>query len=292
MTMYDDHTHRYLETTRAHQTLTEIARAAHYVNHYLNETIVMEDEGDGEVTPRDALAAFRDRTGAVAVGAAEPANPRQWDREYDRRLRAKLACAADYADQVAAGARAVIAALDSGLITAPRTWTVDEINDGTMSAYLSDIAATGSDAAALWGCMSALTEARGSQAINHAVYDRHMAHIDKLWAASVDERQERPGRFPILAEPADDAEHVAGVLATWRGRYDAANNALAEPMPYLRAVQLINGCETFDRLAHYAEALTGPAWGEDVELPWTPETHDDASQVADRLMMALAHRVK
>lgn len=283
-----DNARRYLDITRAHHTLTTVARAAGYVNYYANELVVLNDEADGEVPVRDALVSLRDAAGAAAIGAAPPLDTNDWARAYAEALTKQLRHLASEAEAVAAGARSVLDALDAGLITAPRTWAADEVTGPAMADYLAETAETGGDAAQMWGCITALRRYRDDETITEVVYDRHMRRIADMWTDSHDAATGRyPGRFPIMAEPKDTAELVQGALESWGRRQDEANNALALPIPYLRAAQLINGCDTFERLTHYAAALTGPAWSESAE---TTDTYDNARQAADRLMIALGRR--
>lgn len=286
-TLDDDNARRYLDITRAHHTLTTIASGAGYVNHYANELVVFADEADGEVPLRDALVIFRDMGAKAAIGEAPPLDADDWTRAYADALTKQLGHLADEAGKVATGARTVLAALDGGLITAPRTWRADEVTDGTMNDYLERLADYGGDAVQIWGCMSALRGYLNDEAISEAVYDRHMGRIADMWADSNDDAKDNPGRFPIMADPKNTAAIVSNTLDAWGKRYDEANNALAEPVPYLHAGRLINACDTFDRLTHYAAALTGPSWSETAE---TTDTYDNARQAADRLMIALGRR--
>lgn len=267
---------RYLDLTRAHHMLTDLARIAGNLSHIANNRTVLADGGDGEVPVRDALVSLRDEAGRAATGSAEPLDTDAWKLQYDAELRSHLGRIAHDADTVANAARAVTGMLDAGLVTATRAWSPDEIADGAMLEHLDVIDTECGDAARLWGCMTALRLRLDGEDITEAVYDRHMERVAAIW-----------NEWPIAAaRPERTARLVADALDAWREHYESLNSALDGPMPFSTAGRLINQCGTFARLTCYAVSITGPAWSEDTEDP----DNGNARHSANRLMMALARR--
>ena len=272
MTELDANTRRYLDITRAHRTLAELAHPARMLNAYVNETPVWEADEDSRPL-YDALAGLRDAIGDAATGAAEPFEPEVWTRLFADNLAQRLALVVEHADTIAAGARSVLAAI--GAITAPRPWSADDITSGAMLDYLHGRMADG-DAAQVWGCVDALVHHQLDGVVTEAVYDHHMRTIDDLWQGNAFNRA-----------PKHEAGLIDGALSAWREHEDAANNALAAPVPFFRAAQLINAADTFARLGHYTAALIGPAWSETTD---TTDTYNNARAAADRLMIRIAQR--
>lgn len=273
MTELDPNTARYLDITRAHHTLERLGMPARMLNDYVNDVPVWDDDEDARPVA-EALADLRDTAGAAATGITGPYDPDMWSHLYARKLMKRLELIADYAEDIAAGARSVIASLEDGLITAPRPWTAADITDGTMYRYLSE--AIDGTASQAWGCIAALTEHRDAETINDAVYDRHMHLIDGQWS-----------RRAFAHAPEREAELVADALGAWREHEHTANTALDEPVPFPQAAHAINNAATFERLGRYAAALTGPAWSATAD---TTDTYDNARAAADRLMIRIAQR--
>jgi hypothetical protein len=249
-------TTRYMNVLRAHRQLDALAGDAEALMKAVNEC-PFEGRTSGTGPLYTALTVHVDATAAAACDETGPFTPRTVDADQAAAIAEALDRIADRARSLADRARAVRDALDAGLITDPRAWTADDINEGRMLESLEPVDAADEDTAwyafdamHLEGCVNALNRDRLADAITADTYDRHMARIAAV--------------APVIgAAPAGTAERVGHAIAQWREDDDEAAHALDTLTATLPARHAIIGAKTYARLEAFATALTGPAWDAD-----------------------------
>lgn len=248
---------RYVKITEAHQLLAAIGEGVDQLQAIAFASVFDDGADLATLRLRDALTAHLDTAGKAATGHSAPYTPTTVDYDYAAALAEALDTIEAAAAAIANRARAVRDALDGGLITDPRAWTADDINEGRMLAALEPVDAADEDTAwyafdamFLEGCVNALNRDRLTDAITADTYDRHMARIAAV--------------APIVgAVPAGTAERVGHAIAQWREDDNEAAHALDNLTATLPARHAIIGAKTYARLEAFVTALTGPAWDAD-----------------------------
>jgi hypothetical protein len=248
---------RYVKITEAHQFLAAIGEGVDQLQAIAFASVFDDGADLATLRLRDALTEHLAAAGRAATGHSAPYMPMTVDYDYAAALAEALETIESTAAVIANRARAVRGALDGGLITAPRTWTADDINEGRMLAALEPVDAADEDTAwyafdalFLEGCVHALNRDRLADAITADTYERHMARIAAV--------------APVIGPaPAGTAERVGHAIAQWREADDESAHALDAPTPTLRARHAIIGAKTYARLEAFATAIAGPAWDAD-----------------------------